>query len=424
MKFTRLLPLVSSLSAIALVAACARHGKETNKMSEQTVAKAAMTALQKTFGSQDIYSPESMKLSAKFEGASFQLISEVGRDAATNTRSVEGLVSVLMKDQEEAVEASGVIGHESAQALALKNPESKYKISAQCVAKDCANIVVELSETEEKAVVAVAPAASAPVSEQTAEVTGAVADKPVADGTTAEATAADAEAEAAKAAEAAKTAVADVKAKAVVTAKMYIWFKIPQVAADKKKAESANEKAARQSTFELFWSSPTVAGGTSGSKLDVAKAQLARKGVKLPAEPAAKTPSEEGSGDESGDTLEGKTPDSQVGPELDPAKADTPKADAPKADDPKADAPKADAPKADAPKADAPKADAPKADAPKSGSAPKADAPKADAGKTAAPAGKNDPNEIVVTATREQVAKAKAECNLPVGQRPADCKVK
>lgn len=311
MKFTRLLPLVSSLSALALVAACARHsdGDASLKVSEQTMLQLAQKAVRETFGTQDLFKAEDMKLAAELEGAELRLNSEIGVVDGGSTRAVNADIVVLMKGQAEPIIASGVISSKDVQPLELKTADSKFKFSAKCVADDCANIVVQMSRLEDQTSVALTNQngeqlrAAEPLKgseEQAATLAPVVAAKPTNDAPPADETPEAKlarETEAARLAEEAKApAIAPVVVKeeapkAVSTAKLFMWFRVPLKNLKAQKAESKEEWRSRRATFELRWSTPTVAGGvTSGSILNVSGAQKARQNAgTVPAKTDAET---------------------------------------------------------------------------------------------------------------------------------------
>lgn len=324
MKRTRLFPLAAALSTIVLVAACARHEKNP-KISAETMQDQAIKSLRATYGNVDIYDEKNMKFAAEIEGADLTLKREVDKNSEGNTRSLDVIVTVLLKNHETAIEGKGIVSSEGQGALEIDG-ESQYTMSAKCVAKDCANVVVELVRLDEKPTTVAlnvneankaasenAQGEQGPDASQLVGVTPTQNTNLAADGT--EAT----------------EAPAPVPSTPVLTpnAKTYLQFRIPLK--EGKAKEDAKVRELRQSSFSLFWSMPTEKGKIqSGTTKSAAAALAERKGQKpspTPAEPTAPPAQGEESGDTAVTNDSTKTPPAPTNspePSQSPAPTDSP----------------------------------------------------------------------------------------------------
>lgn len=378
MKFSRLFPLVASISTLALVAACARHEKSA-KISPETMELQAAKSLRETYGNVNLYDAKNLAFAKLVDGADLVLNREVGKDFKTNSRSVDVDVSILMKDRDEAIVATGVVSHGGPSVLELKTEDAHYSMTAQCVQKDCANLIVELSKLEEQtATQAAVPTENAQLGAGQAQLETKSEMKSAEGDQSQVSTDAQSQAETSKDSTAISATTAAPTKAIAATAKAYLQFRVPMKDAKLKETDSA--KLSRLATFNLFWSSPTELGKpTSGATASVSEALKARNGKKV----SDTTKDETQNGEANSETKTDVKPETKTGTKSE-TQAQGQAQDGAKAADAGAGA--STAPKADdqaQAKADDKKAEAPKAD-------------------------QQEP-EIVVTATLAQVAKSQAD---------------
>ncbi len=355
MKFSRLFPLVASISTLALVAACARHEKSA-KISPETMELQAAKSLRETYGNVNLYDAKNLAFAKLVDGADLVLNREVGKDFKTNSRSVDVDVSILMKDRDEAIVATGVVSHGGPSVLELKTEDAHYSMTAQCVHKDCANLIVELSKLEEQtATQAAVPMENAQLGAGQAQLESKSELKSAEGDTSQGSTDAQSQADITKDSPAVSATTAAPTKAIAATAKAYLQFRVPMKDAKLKETDSA--KLSRLATFNLFWSSPTELGKpTSGATASVSEALKARNGKKV----SDTTKDETQNGDVNSETKTETDTKAEVKPQtqaqgqaqdgVKPADANAGASTAPKADDQaqtKADDKKAEAPKAD-----------------------------------------------------------------------------